>query len=222
MATIFKSNSPPQASGATVRGVAFSLADISGQAEQYVAGVRQETGKIVSGAQAQADEIRRQAEEAGRQAAEQAALKTLDQNVAQRMNTVLPALQSAVAQLTDAKHDWQRWWEAQALGLARAMAERIVRAELSVRPEIQLTWVREALELAAGAGEITLQLAPGDVETLSGQIEQLTEMFASAATVRIVPDARITPGGCRVVTEFGVIDEQLETQLARLEEELGG
>jgi len=35
-----------------------------------------------------------------------------------------------------------------------------------------------------------------------------------------VADPDITPGGCRVDTQFGSIDQQLETQLARIEEEL--
>jgi flagellar assembly protein FliH len=38
--------------------------------------------------------------------------------------------------------------------------------------------------------------------------------------VRIVADESITAGGCRVDTEFGSLDQQLEAQLARITEEL--
>ena len=36
----------------------------------------------------------------------------------------------------------------------------------------------------------------------------------------IVADPDVSPGGCRVVTEFGVIDETYEAQLDRIAEEL--
>ncbi|MAT72603.1 MAG: hypothetical protein CMJ58_24155 [Planctomycetaceae bacterium] len=220
MATIIKSHAAQQPSGVTIRGLAYSLSDISGQADAYVADVRNETNKIVATAQAEADAIRKKAEQTGRRAAEQTALKSLDEKVAAQMQSVLPALESAVAQLADAKHDWQRHWEAQAVGLACAMAQRIVRSELSRRPEITLEWVREALQLAAGSAELTVQLAPSDFGTLQGQVDRLVSVFAPAATARIVADDSVSPGGCRIVSEFGVIDQQIETQLARLEEEL--
>jgi flagellar assembly protein FliH len=33
-------------------------------------------------------------------------------------------------------------------------------------------------------------------------------------------DPQISPGGCRVETQFGTIDQQFESQLKRIEEEL--
>ena len=83
-----------------------------------------------------------------------------------------------------------------------------------------MEWIRESLELAAGAGDIAIRLHPSDSETLKRQAEQLATVFAPAASVRIVADVSITPGGCRIVTEFGSIDGQLETQLERVKQEL--
>ena len=37
---------------------------------------------------------------------------------------------------------------------------------------------------------------------------------------QIVADATVSPGGCRVETRFGSIDQTFEAQLARVEEEL--
>ena len=37
----------------------------------------------------------------------------------------------------------------------------------------------------------------------------------------IVADDAVSPGGCCVKTKFGVIDQQIESQLRRIEEELG-
>ena len=59
-----------------------------------------------------------------------------------------------------------------------------------------------------------------DAQTLGDQVQQLTTALGTAGTVQLIPDKQITPGGCRVETRFGVIDQQFEAQLKRIEEEL--
>ena len=44
--------------------------------------------------------------------------------------------------------------------------------------------------------------------------------IAPLANTELVADPQITQGGCRVETRFGVIDQQFEAQLARIEDEL--
>ena len=46
--------------------------------------------------------------------------------------------------------------------------------------------------------------------------------MAGLGETQIVADAAISPGGCRVETRFGAIDQTFEAQLARVEEELDG
>ena len=48
----------------------------------------------------------------------------------------------------------------------------------------------------------------------------LVEELSPHIETEIMADAEITPGGCRVETRFGVIDQQFEAQLQRIEEEL--
>ena len=42
----------------------------------------------------------------------------------------------------------------------------------------------------------------------------------SEAAAELAADENISPGGCRVETEHGSIDQQIEAQLARILEEL--
>jgi flagellar assembly protein FliH len=67
---------------------------------------------------------------------------------------------------------------------------------------------------------VTIRLSPADEQTLRRQVEQLVAAFSPLATVRMLADPAIAPGGCRLHTEFGVIDKQLSTQLERIKEEL--
>lgn len=220
MATIIKQHAAPQASGTAFHGVAYDLTDMEAQAQDYLSTVRWEAAKIVELARQEAAAVRQQAEAAGRQAAEQAIERILDDKVAKQMKTLTPALQGAVKQIEDAKQAWLRHWDAAVLDLALALAGRLVRGELSRRPEISLQWIRESLELVSGRGAVTLQLHPGDQQTLERQTKHLAATFAPLASVTIVADESISPGGCRLLTEFGAVDQQLETQLQRIKQEL--
>jgi flagellar biosynthesis/type III secretory pathway protein FliH len=44
--------------------------------------------------------------------------------------------------------------------------------------------------------------------------------LAGLGTCELAADPAITPGGCRVETAFGEIDQRIETQIRRIEEEL--
>ncbi|MEM8864206.1 MAG: FliH/SctL family protein [Planctomycetota bacterium] len=221
MATIIKRDSQHEApSGAAVRGVAFDFQDLAGNADAYVESVRQEAAKIVQQAHADAKAVRVQAEKAGREAAEAAIEKLLNEKVAQQMQTIRPALDAVVAQLTDARGAWLDHWDQAAVGLSARMAEQVVRGELTARPETTLTWVREALQLASGTSEITIRLHPDDYNNLGEQTRAVAEAMGKLATTRLVADTAVTRGGCVVDTEYGQIDQQVESQLNRLVQDL--
>jgi flagellar assembly protein FliH len=220
MATIIKRESQLHASGTEMRKVAYDLHDLASEGDAYLQQVRAEAAKIVQQAEQDAAAIRQQAEVAGKQAAEAAIERILDEKVAKQMKTLTPALSSAVQQIEDSRQDWLRHWESAATQLACVIAARIVRTELKTQPDIALEWIQEALQMCAGAADITLRLHPNDLETLGEQVRQLTEVFHPVGTAKIVGDPAITSYGCRLETEFGSIDQQLETQLERLHQEL--
>ena len=215
-AIIRKDNARQLPSGRAVGAVAFSFADMRGQADDYLRTVQQEAAKIVQQSHQQAEQIRRQAEVAGRKAAEAA----VDQKVAQRMDAALPALEQLVLQLNDAKGELQRHWERAAVKVATAIAERIIRREVASQPQITLDWIAETLRLAAGTVEITLHVNPADYENLGSQINRLAETLCRLAPSAIVADSATSAGGCRVETKFGEIDQQIESQLRRIEQDL--
>jgi flagellar assembly protein FliH len=200
--------------------IAFNFEDVSHQASQYLNEVQAQAETIVASAQQHADNVRQRAEEDGRGAAMRAAEKFLDEKVGQRMQTLLPALEKLVSELSDARQSWLRHWEHRAIRLAAKMAERVVRREIAKTPEIQLDLLREALEMAAGSPQLKISMNPADVATLGGQIEKLVKQIAPVAQADIVADERVSTGGCRVETRRGMIDQQVETQLQRIVAEL--
>ncbi len=221
MATIIKAvDAETQQSGTTIRPLAFRFGDMADQATEYIDQVQAKAATIVRAARDEAKTIRKKAAQEGRQAALAAVQQLLDQRVAQQLETLLPALRSSVEEIQNAKHAWLSHWHAEAVHIATSIAERIIRRELSRQPEITLDLIREALELATGSADITLKLNPEDHQHLGSHVEAVVTDLAQLGPARVVADATISRGGCRVETRFGSIDQQIEAQLARIEEEL--
>lgn len=221
MATIIRKDNPRETpTGRATQPISFSFTDIRGQANDYLSTVRAEAAKIVQEAHQQAEQIRRQAEIAGRKAAEAAVERVMDEKVGKRMQTLLPALEQLMREINDMRGSLLAKWEQSAIKVSSAIAERIIRRELAHEPQITLDLIAEALRFATGASEITLHLNPTDYANLGTQINRLAQTLGQLAPNQIVGDPSISPGGCRVETQFGEIDQQIESQLKRIEEEL--
>jgi len=207
-------------SGTSVQHSEFNFEDMSQNAAQYLETIRERAARLVQQAQQQAQEVLAQAEQQGRDAAVQEARKVALAELDARWRTLEPALRQAVAATEQLRASWMKRWEENVIQLVIAIAERVIRRELSRRPEISQQWIREALELATGKTSITLLLNPDDYQAFASQRKALEQQFHQLADAKVVADPHISAGGCRVLTEHGRIDQQLETQLARIDEEL--
>jgi flagellar assembly protein FliH len=216
MSTIIKATD----SAHGIRSVAFNFDDLALQAEAYLRKVRAQAEQIVAKAAKDAAALRKAAEADGRRMGEQAIADLVDQKITRQLETVLPALRTAVGDIERSKQGWLANWERQAIHLAAAMAARICRREVARQPEITLQLVREALELAGTNTRLRVCLHPDDHAALESQLGHVVAEFSRLATAEIITDAHISRGGCRVETDFGVVDQQFEAQLARIEEEL--
>jgi flagellar assembly protein FliH len=177
---------------------------------------------MIEKAREQVAEIEAQAKERGQQAALREAEQHANAKVDRQMQSFLPALAKTVESIQHSRHTWIQHWEQRTLGLAAAIARRVIRGELTRQPEIPVTWMREALEMATGQGRITLHLNPHDFETLGARAQVFMSQLATLGTSQVVADSEVEMGGCRVVTEFGCVDQQISSQLERIEQELIG
>jgi flagellar assembly protein FliH len=212
MATIIRATDAPPG----LQAVPLNFDDIAAQADQHLARARIDAAHIVAEAHHQADSIRREAAEAGCKAA----MQDVERVAAERLAPLLTALSDAAAEVQQARQAWLSRWQSAVVRLAAAIAARIVRRELQLQPEITVELVREALELAAGSPNIRLHLNPEDYRVLGNQVRTLTAAMSSLGSAEVIPDAAISRGGCLVETRFGTIDQQIESQLKRIEEEL--
>ncbi len=201
-------------------GGTFNFEDLSVRAGSYLTGIRAQAASLLVTAQREAIEIRRRAEQDGRQDAQRAAEAQIDERIGKQMTSLLPALSEAVQGIVQARQKWLAYSETTMLKVATAIAARVIRRELKHDPEIPLTLIREALEMAAGSTQIQLRLNPVDHAALAGQVQNLVAHLARAGGAEVIADETISAGGCRVDTRMGSIDQQFEAQLARIEQEL--
>ena len=219
MATILKT-SGEQSRHDTPRTVAFNFGDVTAKAEQYLTQVRREAAKIIADAQNDAEQVRLQAKRDGRADALAAAEESMQRKVEQQLQFLVPAIQEAVVEVNREKVAWLKRWETDALKVAIAIAQKVIRRELEHDPQITLELVREALQLASGLGTLKVRLNPADHRALAGQLGGIVSEMRKLTPTEVLADDSISPGGCRVDTDYGEVDQQIETQLERIRTEL--
>lgn len=103
------------------------------------------------------------------------------------------------------------------LALATEIAQHVLRTELTHEPRSMLPAVREALDLADGGAHPQLLLNPGDIDFVRRHLgdDLAVEQW------RLTEDARIEPGGCRVMTANGAVDATLAARWRRAAAALG-
>lgn len=128
----------------------------------------------------------------------------------ERMRRILDALAAPARQLDDEVE--------QALSrLAMTLARQIIHHELTVQPAEILTLVRRTVAmLPLAEREVRIHLHPDDASFLRQALAGSDE----AASWRLVEDASLARGGCRVVSGSSRIDASLEHRLALLAEQL--
>ncbi len=186
--------------------------------------------QILLAAEAHAEELRAEAWQLGHTTgslqAESEFEATVEAEVQQRLQErlryLVPALQTATNQLIQDREQILLQWESAAIQLSLTLAERIVRRELQLQPEVPRALIAEILQLTAGASSIVLRLNPADVQEIETNSADWHELFATSVTLKVIADSQVTRGGCLVETPQGEIDGRIETQLARLASELMG
>jgi flagellar assembly protein FliH len=106
----------------------------------------------------------------------------------------------------------------QLLAVSLEVASQVLRQSLRVQPELLLPVIREAIAaLYPHIGHPSLFIHPDDAALVHTQLgEQL-----SHNNWRIVEDATITPGGCRVDVGASEVDATLDTRWRRVIEAIG-
>jgi len=170
--------------------------------------------RIIDDAQGQADQIMQTARAEAEQLKEQMVQQGYDegrtQGAAELTEVVTKAslrLQAIEAQVVPQLND-----------LAIAIARRILGKELEFHPEGVVDIVKQALsDKARQRREIFLRVNPDDLDQIREAKPQLLEVLSRCKEIGLREDPDVERYGVVIETDAGIIDAQLETQLAVLE-----
>ena len=101
---------------------------------------------------------------------------------------------------------------------AAALARQVVRSELATRPELVAAVATQAIEaVLLSAKHIRVHVNPADVPL----VEQGAADALAARGARLLPDAALSRGGCRVESDLGRIDASIEVRWSQAAATLG-
>jgi type III secretion protein L len=125
---------------------------------------------------------------------------------------------AAVAEANAARDRYLAESEPELIRLAVRIAQKIIGEELRTNPEAIVSIARECLEGLGRERSLTLRASSSDLEVMRRRIDVLRERAGPQRSIEVVADAAVTPGGCIVESEYGIIDARLETQIRCMEE----
>ncbi|MBI5508838.1 MAG: flagellar assembly protein FliH [Deltaproteobacteria bacterium] len=180
---------------------------------------KSEAQRIVERAQAEAVEIRKAAELEAEKLKEQAYALGMEEG----KNNAATELSQVVATASQRLSQIEAQVEPQLKELALTIAKKILGKELEFHPEAVVDIVKQALsEKARQRREIYLRVNPDDLQYIRDHKADLLEVLSRAKEIGIREDPDVAPHGVVIETDAGMIDAQLETQLAVFERVLMG
>ncbi len=163
------------------------------------------------------DDLLRLREEAASGAAQQVRsdLEEWGRGLEARTESAATELFRAARELREARMRLLEEAADEVVGLAFAVARRVLRREVESNPDAALPLVRELLQRAAAGTQVTVHLSPRDHAALSAHGSLPESAGLDGLHFRL--DANITPGGVLVETAAGGLDGRIETQLDLIE-----
>lgn len=182
--------------------------DAKGEAQRILDRAEADAAMIRHQAELEAEELKAQAQKTGFDLGKDEAAAQLSE-VVSRTTARLQQIEGQV--------------EPQLKELALVIARKILGRELEFHPEAVVDIVKQALsEKARQRREIFLRVNPDDLQYIREHKPELLEVLSRAKEIGIREDPDVAAHGVVIETDAGIIDAQLETQLAVFERVLMG
>ncbi len=214
--------------------VAFNFDDMEQRLADYKSQIKEECRQEILKAQEDAERIRAKAQAEGHAEGyrhglsqaeheiQQKATQIAEQLIEARLQPVLPAMSALLNQIATEHARRQAEVEAEVINLALAIAEKIIRVELTIRPERIREIISHALRLVIGKPNFSVVMNAADLAVLGDRLDAIVRDANHGVAVSVTASDSVSSGGCVVATEHGRIDAQIETMLARIRDEILG
>lgn len=142
--------------------------------------------------------------------------------VESKLDSTLQALTQALEEVNRLRETVARNSSKDMLRMVMAISEQVIRRSLDVKPEIVLSVIENALQSSVQADAYRIRVSSQDFELVNQQKPLFLASISGMKNISISSDGSITPGGCRVESDFGDVDATIETQLEEIRKLLVG
>ncbi len=155
-------------------------------------------------------------EEEARQQGWQTGYTEARQAVETELAEALTAVQQLAESTMQAHNQFLNDNQAEVGRLAIAIAEKIIGKELSLNPKIITDIIAQAIKAANIRGACRILVNSKDYEIIEPFWTAIPSFQPPGYTWELLPDTRVSRGGCIIEAGGGTIDAQLETQLEQV------
>ncbi len=138
------------------------------------------------------------------------------QDTTDDINAHLAEMQNLFASIRSLKKVLVEQNEKHLVELVFHMAKRLAHKDVQTDPQVVVSVMREAVEKAQVDEEVTVQVAPTQIEFLESLKSQTGRELEFLKTIRFEPVEGISPGGCVIETNYGEIDSRFEERVDKL------
>ena len=211
---------------------AFSMNDIEAEAAALLEGAKRRAAAILERARQEADEQRQTGYDAGLVAGrEQGHIEGFQAGTAEGKAQAFTEHEQKLVALADTLDAILRSFNAdraalaarsqgEVTALAIAIADRICKRAAELNPEVCRVNVTAALRLVMKSQDVKLHVHPKDHDDIKTLLPAIQRKWPALTHIELIEDPEIIRGGCRVLTEGGLIDADLQTQLDRVAADL--
>jgi len=210
----------------------FSMRDVEEHAQAIIVRAKDEAEQILQAARAEGELLKQRAHAEG---AEQGHAQGLAQGKEsglavgreaalaenrERLAALVASLSAVAAELESSRRRLESQGLSEVIALAVSIARRVTKLKGSFDANVLTDNLAAAMKMAVHAADVRIAIHPSQKQTLVEALPELKLTWPNLEHVELVPDDKVSPGGCRVHTRGGCIDADLDTQLNHIAAEL--
>ena len=217
-----------KSSNAPARIQPFSMKDIEEQARGILLRARQQAEQLIAAAQEEAERLRITARKSGfedgraqgnaqgRSEGLKAGRETAIENNRTQLTALIGTLTNLITEIEQSRRELEAAAVRDVLCLAIAIAERVTKRQGALDPSVAVQNAMEAMKLTLHASDVRIAIHPSQLTALTEALPALKAQLPVTSHLQLIEDASLLPGGCRVFTAQGMIDGNLDEQIARV------
>lgn len=136
------------------------------------------------------------------------------------LDKALQAFSQAAKELDGMRNNFIHRQSDDLIHLSIGVAEQVIAAELSLKPDVIVSVVSKAMESAFEADEYRIRVNPEDVSVVQENRPLLLANVNGLRQIYVQSDENITRGGCVVESNKGQVDARLESKLDEIHQKL--